>query len=92
MTTDDLMPDGYTPFRILIEKDKALFKTILDKLVGVNYDPIAVSTQVVAGTNYKFFCNAKIVSPQSEYYTAMVIIFQDLKGEAHLSEIKKISY
>ncbi len=93
-TQENLMPGAYTPFHCVDADEKKLFNEVMDKFVGVGYDPVAVATQVVAGTNYKYFCNAKIVYPDSPNYTAMVIIYKPLPGEGdpHLTEIRKISY
>ncbi len=93
MTTDHLIPGGYTPFRKLTDKEKVLFKTVLDPLVGVDYEAVAVATQVVAGVNLKFFCNASVVKPDSPYYAAMITIFQPLpkQGDAHITGICKIN-
>lgn len=92
-TTESIMTGAYTPFHCVNEQEKDLFEKVKLPL-GVDYDPILVSTQVVAGTNYKFFCNARVVYPEAPWYPAIVIIFQPLpgKGDPHVTEIKKINY
>jgi hypothetical protein len=93
-TEKDLMPGAYTTFHCVDAKEQELFKKVTETIVGVDYEAVAVATQVVAGTNYKFFCNARIVYPEAPYYTAMVIVFQPLpgQGDATVTEIRKISY
>jgi len=66
------------------------FKEALDGLLGVDYTPVAVSSQIAAGTNYRFFCNAKVVSPYSANGSAMVNIYSSLDGEAHITSIQRI--
>ena len=44
------------------ENAQKVFDNALEDLDGVLYTPVAVATQVVSGTNYSFFCNAKVVS------------------------------
>ncbi|MBI9053254.1 MAG: hypothetical protein JEY96_05520 [Bacteroidales bacterium] len=93
-TTEEVIPGAYTPFHCVSEQEKNLFEKVIKNLQGVKYDPVLVSSQLVAGTNYKFFCNAKIVYPDAPWYTAMVMIFEPLpgKGEPYVTEIKKITY
>jgi hypothetical protein len=81
---------GWTKFRPVTAADQAVFKAATARLVGVQYEPLAVRTQVVAGTNYDFFCNAKVVAPGSDWYQAMVLIFKPLKGNPSLVKITKI--
>jgi hypothetical protein len=64
---------GWTKFRTITAADIPLFQEAIP--FGVQYEPLAVRTQVVAGTNYDFFCNAKVVAPGTEWYQAMVQIF-----------------
>jgi len=52
------------------------FKKAFKGHVGVEYSPVAVASQVVAGINYSFFCNANGVWPGSTNQAAIVNIFQ----------------
>ena len=83
---------GYTPFTCINNEAKEAFNQAIDGLTGVNYEPFAASSQVVAGTNYRVLCNATIVVPGAQPYLAMVTIFQPLpgQGEAHISSIEKL--
>ncbi|WP_299010896.1 hypothetical protein [uncultured Shewanella sp.] len=50
----------------------------MEGFVGVSYRPLMVSTQVVNGTNYRFECEAKIVSPDASIEQALIEIYQPL--------------
>lgn len=85
----NVMVGAYTPFTTEISPEaKEVFNKALAGLVGVDYTPLAVSTQVVAGTNYRFFCNAKPVYPNAPVEGAMVYIYQPLEGEPHITNIQ----
>lgn len=77
----DSIVGGWTPYRTQITPEEA---ALLQKAVGVgmSYSPVAVATQPVAGTNYRFFCNAKVVGPEA-YNEAKLVQFYvgfDAKG------------
>jgi hypothetical protein len=77
------LPGGYTQERDLTAEDTALFAAATTELIGVNYEPLKVATQVVAGTNYKFYCKATNVVPDAEERYVYVTIFVSLvEGEA----------
>jgi hypothetical protein len=64
------------------------FAAALEDLVGVDYEPLALlGSQVVAGKNYCFFCEATPVVPNAETGYAFVYVYQDLQGNAELSDI-----
>ncbi|MDR2951376.1 MAG: hypothetical protein LBV71_19485 [Prevotella sp.] len=87
------MCGGFTAFRLFTSEEKELFVKILDPIVGVDYLPLAVATQVVAGTNYAFLCESKVVRPDSLSYNSLVIIHKPLPhvNEApSLMEIKTV--
>lgn len=82
---------GWSPFQTHItSEDMSAFNKAMDGLVGAKYEPIAVSTQVVNGMNYKFICNATIVVPGATPEGAMVEIYQPSTGPIHITEIKKL--
>lgn len=79
---------GWSKFRTITVADLMIFhEAICD---GVQYQPLAVRTQVVAGTNYVFFCNVKVAAPGTDWYQAMVQIFMPLKGEPSLVKVTRI--
>ncbi|WP_330442739.1 hypothetical protein [Flavobacterium sp. C4GT6] len=72
---------GWTPFHPLTAEDKAVFDQAMKGFVGVKYTPQSVSTQVVAGKNYRFKCTASM-PPAEVVWEAIVEIFQPLNGGA----------
>lgn len=86
----EAMVGAFTAFRTnLTPEDKKIFQEAMGGLVGVTYTPLAVSTQVVNGTNYKFFCNAKAVHPGATNEGAMVHIHHPVNGKAHVTSIQR---
>ncbi|WP_299494568.1 hypothetical protein [uncultured Shewanella sp.] len=83
----DLLVGGWSPFRPLDHEDELIFKEAMEGFVGVNYRPLMVSTQVVNGTNYRFECEAKVVSPQAQIEHALIEIYQPLEGRPQLYSI-----
>ena len=83
---------GYTGQRPLEASDRELFRRATTGMTGVNYTPESVATQVVAGTNYRFVCKAKTVTPNPETYRAEVIVFKPLpgQGEAKITKITRL--
>lgn len=83
---------AYSKFRILTNEDKEIFNMALKDLVSISYEPLIVASQVVAGTNYKFVCNATTIYPGASPYLAMITIFVPLSGQGDLAvtEINKI--
>lgn len=87
------MVGAYTKFRGLEEADKKVFEEATSGLMGVNYEPLLVATQVVAGTNYKFICNATAVTNPPKEFAATVTVFQDLPqngGKVVITDISEI--
>lgn len=81
------MVGGYTTPRELTEAEAAMFR----KVTGTSdmvLTPSAVSTQVVAGTNYLFFCT---YTDRTTGATGRckVVIYKDLQGGTKLSRIEK---
>ena len=76
---------GYTGQREPTEEEFALFRHVTGSGDTV-YTPLSVSTQVVAGLNYKFWCRYE----DSLHCTAghcWIVIYKDLQGGATLSSI-----
>lgn len=80
---------GWSPYSCEINADaRKAFDEALEELLGVDYEPVAVATQVVAGLNYSFFCNSKVVAPNTPWRPALVSVHQPLKGKAQLVDIR----
>ena len=66
-----------------------LFDKAVAELDGADYKPVKLlETQVVAGTNYKFLCDATVVSPDAKTKQAIVTIYQDLEGNVEILSIE----
>lgn len=82
---------GYGPFEPLDAKTKDIFAKAMAGPVGVGYTPLIVATQVVAGANYLYMCNAQDVVPGATARPVEVIISQPLSGPPHKTSIKNVS-
>ena len=87
------LPGGWSTYSCKISADEQkVFDEAMDGLLGVNYKPIAVATQIVAGTNYAFFCNAQVVAPNTPVFGAVIYIKAPLpaKGGPKIVDIVEI--
>jgi hypothetical protein len=79
---------GWSPYSCHMDEEaKAVFKKAFEDFVGVKYSPVAVATQVVAGMNYSFFCNAQGVYPHAVSQPAIVDIEAPLNGDPRVANI-----
>lgn len=84
------MDGGFTPYRTKIRKsEKKILEAALADSSGAGFEPIAVSTQSVAGTNYHFFCNSRVISPNAPIKGARVAVYESISGEIELKGIKE---
>lgn len=79
-TQRNFIAGSYGAYHLVTEEEKEIFKSAMN-LAGVVYEPLAVATQLVAGRNYRFVCNAKAVYSQDISYLALVTIFQPAATE-----------
>lgn len=77
---------AWTAYRSPTHEEMELFKKTVH-LLGVEYTPLAVATQVVSGINYRFVCNAKVVAPNAQNQLAIVGIYKDTAGHASVTGI-----
>lgn len=85
------LPGGWSAYSTTISAEaKQAYSEAMNGLVGVSYEPLAVSTQVVAGINYQFFCNAQAVYPNAPISAALITINKPLQGSAHIVSISKV--
>lgn len=80
---------GWTPYQPLTPADQQVFNEAMAGLVGVIYKPQSVSTQVVAGINYRFKCTASM-PPTEVIWEAIVDIYQPLEGKPIVTGITRI--
>ena len=84
---------GWTPSAdpTVTEELKALFDQGTETLTGAGYLPVAyLGSQVVAGTNHAFLCQAVTAYPGSLETApayAMVYLYQDLSGNVSILSI-----
>lgn len=67
MSEQAVLVGGWTAYHKLTAKDQAVFDAALKGFVGGQYKPFEVSTQVVAGTNYRFKCKSTVPLPNPIY-------------------------
>ena len=73
-----MMCGGWSDFRSVTSEEVKLFEKSVEGLKGVDYTPLIVATQIAAGENYKFICNAKAVTIPPRKYLAEIIIRKNL--------------
>jgi hypothetical protein len=82
-----VLPGGWSAFGPLDAQSMEVFETAMKGQKGVIYTPREVSTQVVAGTNYRFRCDAEVPGPSGSKYAAMIEIYQPLQGQPTITAI-----
>ena len=91
MSSTTNLVGAFSTYTCTIDNEaKTAFKEAMNGIVGVTYSPVAVSQQVVAGMNYKFFCNTEMVTRYPVKGAAIVSIYKPLKGDAHITGIQDI--
>ena len=90
---------GYTDQREPSDEEMEMFRSVTGT-GDVTYTPLSVSTQVVAGTNYKFYCRFEDTSDgiqrkatgEDKYGYCWITIFKPLpgRGEAEITSIEII--
>lgn len=89
LNNKDAVVGGWSAYHPLTTEDKAVFDEAMKGFVGVKYTPQAVSTQVVAGTNYRYKCIASM-PPAQVVWEAIVEIFQPLDGVPYVTGIVRL--
>jgi len=89
ITNNQPMVGGWSTYHNLTPQDQQVFNEAMKGFVGVKYTPNTVSTQVVAGMNYRFKCTASM-PPSDVVWEAMVEIFQPLEGTPYITGIVRI--
>ena len=73
------------------EEAKNAFNKAVEGLTGNDLTPMALlGTQVVAGTNYAFLCRSKLVTAEPVESIQVVIVYEDLEGNATISSINNV--
>lgn len=84
------MPGGWTVYDAVSEEEMKIFNAAMKGLVGVDYKPEIVATQIVNGTNQCFICKTTIVVPDSPEGISKVMIYQPLHGDPVVTSIEKL--
>lgn len=72
----------------MTDEAKAAFEKATEGLLCVDYVPVALlSTQVVAGTNYRILCEATEVYPGAETHYAVMTVYEGLDGSANILSV-----
>ena len=90
---DGPLSGGWTPSAdpAVTEELQAVFDKGLEGLVGVGYTTVAyLGSQVVAGTNHAFLCQATVVYPGAEPYYTIVYLYEDLQGNVTILNIAEL--
>ena len=89
------MAGGWTPAESpeITEERQAVFDKAMEGLLGVSYKPVAyLGSQLVAGTNHCFLCQATVVYPDTQPDYVLVFIYQDLSGNARIMNIAHFDF
>ena len=81
---------GWTPAEdpAVTEERQAIFDKGMEGLLGVGYTPVAyLGSQVVAGTNHAFLCQATVVAPNAKPFWAIVYLYENPQGEVSILNI-----
>ncbi|WP_418991765.1 hypothetical protein [Alistipes sp.] len=77
----ETMTGAYAEARTPNGEELTLFEYATEGLTGVRYTPESVSTQVVAGTNYRFVCTAQPAAQNKTAYRVEIVIYRPLPGQ-----------
>lgn len=92
MAETNIVLGGWSGFNFNLSAEAHnVFKAALEGFTGVSYTPLAVATQVVAGTNYCYLCKGEVIVPGLPQIAALVYIYQPLEGAPHITEISRIN-
>ena len=73
---------------VITDDFKQVFDKAVSELDGVDYTPVAyLASQVVAGSNHCVLCKATPVMPDANTTYAIVYIYEDLEGNAEITQI-----
>lgn len=78
---------GYSEPHNLTDEELAIFQQATSNLQGVEYKPMNVATQIVAGVNYRFLCKARRVGEngkKGKRYYATIVVHKLLAGRGDL--------
>ncbi len=72
---------------------RAVFEKGMEGLLGVSYTPVVyLGSQVVAGTNHAFLCQATVVYPGAVPEYKIVYLYEDLQGGVSILDIADFDF
>lgn len=77
---------SYSGYRELSEDEKSFFEEVVNGYEKELFDPELVSTQVVAGINYRFLCSMKDGNATSK---VIVTIYKPLSGDSKITSVEE---
>ena len=92
---EEALSGGWTPAAdpTVTEELRALFDRAMEGLMGVDYVPVAyLGSQIVAGVNHAFLCQATVVYPNAPPRWTIVYLYQDLAGQVTLLNIADFDF
>ena len=70
-----------------------IFNKATESYTGMTLEPIVLlGSQVVAGKNYMFLCKGTTVTEEAKTSLQVVIVYNDLNGNASITSIKEFDY
>lgn len=94
-TSSSDISGGYSEERNLTSSDKEIFEIAMTDTTGVGYEPISVATQVVSGTNYRFYAKGFAISSDTDedakYYEITIFDSLDEDKAPEISDIKEVN-
>ena len=94
--TSEILPEIATPDGGAVEPAngeitaelQGIFDKALEGYDGAKLEPVELlSTQVVAGVNYRFLCNETVLVPGAEPKEVIVTVFKDLDGNCSITDV-----
>jgi len=89
MSAEATIVGGWSKYHKLTAEDERVFDEAMRGMVGVKYKPETVSSQVVAGMNYRFKCIASM-PPAEVVWESIVEIYQPLDGKPYVTGITRL--
>lgn len=80
----------WSEYRPIDIAEEEILQTALFNCIGASYQPLLVSTQLVAGTNYSFFCNEHKSTPNPPNDAVIIDVFVDLHNQVQLRGIHEV--
>lgn len=91
--SDECIEGGWTSHHEPDEDAMQVFSEALRGFARVKYTPITVATQVVAGINYCFLCDAMTLAKEPKKFHVYVYVFRPLpgQGEPYITDIVRVT-